>query len=190
MPIKLHDITVVILTGGKSSRMGQNKALLELRGMRLVDYVAGIVQKAGINNIYISGEIEGYQNIPDLFPGNGPIGGIYSSIEYLHNKHNKLLFLPVDMPLLSADFISFMVAGIDKHEAFYFRENPLPCVLRITENVLQQTQQLRGGFEGKETCSVNKYLSSIDAYSIPIPDKYISNLTNTNTPEEWQEAGA
>ena len=71
--IIMDDLAAVILVGGKSSRMGHNKASLPYKGKRLVDVIAEVVREAGIENIYVSGEIDGYISLPDLLADRGPM---------------------------------------------------------------------------------------------------------------------
>ena len=65
----MDDVAAVILVGGKSSRMGQDKALLPYKGKRLVDVVADTIRAAGISRVYVSGKIAEYQVFLICFQG-------------------------------------------------------------------------------------------------------------------------
>ena len=71
-----------VLAGGKSSRMGRNKALLPYRGRTLVEHVAEIVETAA-GSVSVVGDAEtyghlGYPVIEDVIPGCGPLSGIHA----------------------------------------------------------------------------------------------------------------
>lgn len=181
-----QNVAGIILAGGKSSRMGHNKALLPLRGERLVDYAARIIKNAGISDIYVSGEVEGYHAIPDLLPDRGPVGGICSAMHNLGASYTQLLFVPVDMPLISADCVKHLIAFSGKHEAQFFNANPIPCTLQVNEQVLEYTQNIYNTIANGTDISVKRYLSGINALELKIPPEYSDQLFNANTPEEWR----
>ena len=52
-------IAGVVLTGGRSSRMGQNKALLDYQGKPLIEHMMEILKTTGIKEIFISGDVDG-----------------------------------------------------------------------------------------------------------------------------------
>ena len=67
-----------VLAGGKSLRMGQNKAQLSLEGRTLLDRSVELLKSAGAEPVLISGLVDGYKSIPDLLPHSGPPGGLIS----------------------------------------------------------------------------------------------------------------
>jgi molybdenum cofactor guanylyltransferase len=102
--------TAIILAGGKSSRIGTNKALLNYQGKRLIDVA---VEKAQLltNNISISSNtflpgVE-YRQIADSYPGIGPIAGICSCLRKSDTKWN--LILACDMPEVPVSFLQQMI---------------------------------------------------------------------------------
>jgi molybdopterin-guanine dinucleotide biosynthesis protein A len=177
----------VILAGGKSSRMGRNKALLPLRGVRLIDTVADAISAAGITNIYVSGAVPGYRAIPDALPHSGPVGGICACAGELQGAYGRVLFVPVDMPLLTAKALVTLLQN-RAHEACYFEHHPLPCLLGLTPRVSAYTQGVHQRLHGGEEYSVKKYLHGLNACAIPVPAALAGALSNTNTPQEWREA--
>ena len=180
----MDKLAVVILVGGKSSRMGSDKALLPYKGKRLVDVVAEVVREAGIENLYVSGEIDGYASLPDLLAERGPMGGICSSAVRLHNQYQRALFIPVDMPLLSAELIHLLMA---QPEACYFEHHPLPCLLSLDKKTMRQLDASAQTLARKQKLSVQSFLAALGAQSIETSPSLERALTNTNTPEEWQE---
>jgi molybdenum cofactor guanylyltransferase len=101
-----------VLAGGRSSRMGQDKALLQLAGQSLLEIslaklralpLAAAPRIAGMRSDLASHA----PVIADLHPGCGPLSGIEAALAASTRPLN--LFLPVDMPLLPAQFLAWML---------------------------------------------------------------------------------
>ena len=181
----MDELAAVIMVGGKSSRMGQDKASLPYKGKRLVDVVTEVVREAGIENIYVSGTIDGYTSLPDLLLERGPMGGICSSAVRLHKCYARVLFIPVDMPHLCAELLRLLLA---EQEACHFENHPLPCQLRLERKTMRQLDAAAQTLARKQKLSVKSFLADLGATAIPLPKHLQKALTNMNTPEEWQEA--
>lgn len=100
-----------VLTGGASSRMGQDKALMEVEGRPLVLYVADIVQQA-VNPVTLVGSRQKYQAlglpvVEDLLPGFGPLSGIHAALKATTSPLN--LVVGCDMPFLNPPFLEMMI---------------------------------------------------------------------------------
>lgn len=95
-----HPWIGVVLAGGRSSRMGQDKALLPWRGRPLVAHMQALLRDAGALDVVISGDRPGYAGIADAQPDLGPLGGLASVIDHVADA-TTLVVVPVDMPLLS-----------------------------------------------------------------------------------------
>jgi molybdenum cofactor guanylyltransferase len=108
-------VTGVILAGGKSSRMGQNKALLSLGGMRLIERVVGVLRQVFSELLLVTNTAESYADlglpmVADVFPDKGSLGGIYSAI---HAASTPFSFVVAcDMPFLQAPVIRYLLAQI------------------------------------------------------------------------------
>lgn len=104
------DVGGYVLAGGKSSRMGRDKALLELAGKPLVLHAVTKLQRVCEDVHILSGNRELAEYAPlveDLHPGCGPIGGIEAA--FGHSGHEWILLMPVDMPFFS--FVNFAELG-------------------------------------------------------------------------------
>ncbi len=100
--------SVIIQAGGKSSRMGSNKALLPLRGRPLITHVIDRFSRNSDDLIIISpknAELEtfGYPVYEDITPGIGPLMGLYTGLYY--SKHNTVAVVACDMPFASSALI-------------------------------------------------------------------------------------
>lgn len=185
--ITMDNIAAVILVGGKSSRMGQDKASLPYKGKRLVDVVADTIRSAGISRVYVSGKIADYPSFPDLLSGCGPVSGICSCILRLSMNYKRLLFVPVDMPCLTLELIRLLV-DCPAHKPHHMENHPLPCIIPTNEMAMRHADSCIQELVKKRKLSVKEFLAGLNAISVPLPEQMEKALTNTNTPEEWQEA--
>ena len=184
--ITMDDVAAVILVGGKSSRMGQDKALLPYKGKRLVDVVADTIRSAGVSRVYVSGKIADYPSFPDLLSECGPVSGICSCILRLSMNYKRLLFVPVDMPYLTEELIRLLV-GCPAHKPHHIENHPLPCIIPTDETATRRADSCIQELVKKRKLSVKEFLASLNATSVPLSGQMEKALTNTNTPEEWQE---
>lgn len=164
-------IAGVVLAGGQSLRMGQNKALLDYNGQPLLDHMIGLLEQAGLRDIYVSGDLEGYHCIPDTALYQGPAEAMHDVLTAL-DGYDGVLFVPVDMPLLNAEMLHLL---IKQERGGYFMGSPLPAF--ITRTCPEERVK-----------SVKAFLEVAKAYPIILPPGLKDCMINTNTPEEWDEA--
>jgi molybdopterin-guanine dinucleotide biosynthesis protein A len=100
-------ITAYILAGGRSSRMGRDKAMLPLAGSTLLARAVATARTVAPEVVLLGDrpDLQGADRaIPDLHPGCGPVGGMEAALRdlALRPKAEWACFLPVDMPFLPA----------------------------------------------------------------------------------------
>ncbi len=101
-----YQIGGYVLAGGRSSRMGRNKALMELAGKPLVQHAVLKLRRLCMDVAIAGGspEMDVYAPvIEDIHPGCGPLSGIEAALA--HSRFDWNLFLPVDMPLMPAAWL-------------------------------------------------------------------------------------
>ncbi|ARD44923.1 molybdenum cofactor guanylyltransferase [Colwellia sp. PAMC 21821] len=184
----------VVLAGGKSSRMGENKANLQRETQDMLSYSKSVLKSAGSSHVIVSG---GEKGIDDLVANMGPLGGIQSIIEQF--KPKSLLILPVDLPLMtSGELAALKQVGELSQRACYFTDNFLPLYLPVNAFVEQFFQQSLFREHAqvaskKSTGKRNLSGPSVRSLLAQIPHNAIKPkndqcLFNTNTPEQWQQA--
>jgi molybdopterin-guanine dinucleotide biosynthesis protein A len=106
----MNRISLIILAGGKSLRMGTNKAHLDWHAMRFIDVLVEKGKQLGFGEIILSGtreNIEGCRNVLDILPGRGPLGGMYSCLKA--SLFDNALLVPVDCPGISIETIEALM---------------------------------------------------------------------------------
>lgn len=112
-----ESITGFVLAGGRSTRMGRDKAGLSLNGPSvdgpslLQTALEAARSAAADGNVFILGPRELYgaygATIPDVFPGCGPLGGIHAALGATRTEFN--LMIAVDTPFLSPALLGYIV---------------------------------------------------------------------------------
>jgi molybdopterin-guanine dinucleotide biosynthesis protein A len=120
---------VVILTGGASSRMGRDKAVLDWGGERAIDRLGTLAHHLGAHAILSVGRIDyGLPFLADTTPLGGPVGGIVAGVACLQAKDcRRVLVLAVDAPTLRPPDLAPLIAAPSPGAAF--ANYPLPLVL-------------------------------------------------------------
>jgi molybdopterin-guanine dinucleotide biosynthesis protein A len=113
LPDKLmkDDVTAFVLAGGQSSRMGREKAMLELGGRTLLERALELALTVAAEAMVVGsrGEFERYGRLlEDVYPEQGPLGGIHAALWASPTDLN--LILAVDTPFLEARFLEFLIA--------------------------------------------------------------------------------
>ncbi|MCS6952030.1 MAG: molybdenum cofactor guanylyltransferase [Bryobacterales bacterium] len=178
-----------VLAGGSSSRMGRDKALLPLAGATLLEHVAGQVRQA-TGSVVVIGPPERYaalglRVVPDLVPGGGPLGGIFTALTRSPAEWN--LIVACDLAGIRARFLRDLLEAA--------RDSRADCVAPVDpEGFLQPlcavwrraclpvvAQALRQG--------QRKVLAVLARLSVaPYPVAGTAWLVNVNTPEDWAVA--
>lgn len=181
-----------ILAGGKSSRMGREKALLPWGHETLIEHLIQVIRPA-VQKVSVLASPEtiplqlGVQVQPDLRPQCGPLGGIYTGLAVSSAHRN--LFLACDMPLMRTDFLIWLLELSCDSDVTVpnTRSGPEPLCAVYAKSCLNPVGEMLGrGF-----CKVDglydvkhlrvKYLS---LEGTVFDDSIFRNI---NTPEEYRE---
>ena len=106
------NVTCIILAGGSSRRMGQDKAFIQIEGVRLLDYVYDTCQELFKEIIIVTNQAKqfaGYQTlvVTDEIPGIGSIGGLYTGLKRASNDYS--FCVACDMPFMNPALISLLI---------------------------------------------------------------------------------
>ena len=110
MKQRSEKFSAILLAGGLSSRMGQNKAELMWNGRTLVEHQAAKLRSLGIDDIIVSGypkPVAGTRFVADKYPLKGPLGGIHAGLLAAENAH--CFVLSIDTPLVPTETLAALL---------------------------------------------------------------------------------
>lgn len=187
-------ITGVILAGGKSSRMGTDKGLMEFQGEKMISRTMkmfrGLFREIIIvTNLPLDYLDQDARIVTDIFPGKGPIGGIHTGLFFSSNEH--AFFAACDMPFFNGEFIAYMLSRIGNYDivvpetekgfqplhAVYSRK----CLNRINTLIQENRLKVTGFYKSFRTLGISpEEIARFD------PENRI--FLNVNTPEDLKGA--
>ncbi len=137
-------LTVILLAGGASRRMGRDKALLRIRGQRAVDFLASHYAKLALGGVLVAA---GRRRIPNLvfpqFPDpegpRGPLAGLEAGLEA--SRYPWVLLVACDQDLLPAKLLTLLWRGRRRAKAVRLASNPMPGLYHRT--LLPRIHRLR-----------------------------------------------
>lgn len=112
-------ISGFILAGGKSSRMGADKAMLSFCGKPLIKHICDLIEPFCVE-VIVSGYRDEYESLgmkilPDLYANIGPISGIYSALRYSTTEWT--LIVSVDTPMINCELLEFLISNKEYFES-------------------------------------------------------------------------
>ncbi len=192
----------IILAGGRSTRMGTSKALLEWHGSTLLGHTAAIVARS-VDGPVIVVRSPGQQFpaladaiavVDDAHPGAGPLAALTTGLEHLGNRADCALVCGVDTPFLTPAFVAVLVTALTDDldmvlPAAQGRRHPLPAIVR--GGVLPMAQLLvsdghRALFALVDRCRTRDVAES----ALRAADPLLGSLRNLNEREAYEAARA
>jgi molybdenum cofactor guanylyltransferase len=180
-------ITGIILAGGQSSRMGTDKAMLQIDGKTLMERAIEIC-KPICQEILISSNSPKHKNfgfavIPDEINNCGPMGGIYSCLNKSETRWNFVI--SVDSAFVNPDFVEFLVSEIGDFDAIIpvHKKGKEPLIALYLKNcmpVIQKKLILKDYKMHHLLDSLNTQYVDVDAWI----KKYPEIFRNFNRPED------
>ncbi|SFC16889.1 molybdenum cofactor guanylyltransferase [Pseudoalteromonas denitrificans] len=168
----------LVLAGGRSSRMGTDKALLLKGKTNLLTVAKHILEHSKCTEVLVSRN-QG-EGIKDRYQDQGPLAGIEAALDHIPDN-TWLTILPVDMPLIRVqDLIQLQNAAQQSNTAVYFESHMLPCIVKVTKEL---KLFLQAALDGKYKNSIFAMLKTQNAHTITQADPLY--LTNANTPSDW-----
>lgn len=185
----MTNLGIAILAGGKSSRMGTDKAYLIRQGETLLERTARIALSTHLP-VVVCGrekpaqwELEDVIFLPDKTEGLGPIGGLYTSL--MHFNKNVLL-IACDMPLLNKAALNWIIEAdsspVYQDGLAVYNQGQLEPTFSIycTSCLTVVESQIAAGQR-----SLQRLIEKLQFTTIEAPDIIIRTLVNVNTKEDW-----
>jgi molybdenum cofactor guanylyltransferase len=188
---KLHGL---ILAGGRSRRMGQDKALLKYQGKAQVDVAYDLLTQF-CDKVFVStrpdqSSLSAYQHLPQLhdlsqYSEMGPLGGIASALTTYPDS--AWLVLACDLPFVTKDTIDYLIRGRNPQKiatAFLSSGDQLPEPLCAIWEPFSLEQIVILGKEGIK-CPRKVLIKSSVELLVQQDPKWLDNV---NTAEEFNQA--
>jgi molybdopterin-guanine dinucleotide biosynthesis protein A len=186
-------VTGVVLAGGKSKRMGLDKASIVIDGKQMIMYVINALREAFSDILIVAKNaddfrVPGVKAIGDCVEGHGPLVGIYSALSVCDTPY--CFVVACDMPCADSNLIKWMVTACDGYDIFIPRLGsylePLfalysrRCMAPIRDSLARGDYRVRSIFS-----KVNiGYADEADVRAI---DPKLQSFVNINTKEDLYE---
>jgi molybdopterin-guanine dinucleotide biosynthesis protein A len=204
-------VNAFVLAGGASSRMGRDKALLEIDGRPLIEIGLSLLRSLG-HEPRICGSRPDLARfapvLPDNHPGCGPLAGIEAALSTSGSDLN--LFIPVDLPSLPAQFLRWMIDRSAETNAVatmpLLAARPEPLCAIYSRRLLHGIHEWLASGQYKMMTAITSAAAAvhepIDPFEVEplaaalIPDTWPANpplqdwFRNVNTPAEYEQLRA
>lgn len=190
-------VSAAIMAGGRSRRMGRDKAWIELDGVPLVRRVRDVLAQVADEVIVVANDPRyaslGLRVVPDRYPDGGALGGIATGVAAA--THDAVLVAACDMPFLSAGLWRLLLARhagargeadvvIPRVGGEYETMHALyakACVPHMDRALVDGKMRVIAFFEQVRVLAV-------DEPELRTVDPTLRAFTNVNTPEELASA--
>jgi molybdenum cofactor guanylyltransferase len=188
-------VSAFVLAGGRSTRMGRDKAFLQLGGSTLLEHALELASAAGTARIVGQAGKFGVFGavIEDVYPDCGPLGGIHAALAQTSTDLN--LMLAVDLPFVRLEFLSFLLAQARKTAALAVVPRaggglqPLCAVYRRSFGEVAE-RSLRAGRNKIEALFREVETQIVEPQELKQNNFSEEMFRNLNTPEDWEEAAS
>ncbi len=145
----MYSLTGIILSGGKSVRMGKDKAFIEIDGIPIIQRIFDIFQKIFTEIIIVTNQKEFYSGfkakiVSDLMVNNGALGGLYTGLFFSSNLYS--FCVACDMPFLKESMIQYLIKQANEYDVIVPRTEdglqPLHAV--YSKNCLESIKNIIG----------------------------------------------
>lgn len=179
-----------VLAGGKSSRMGADKAFLQIEGRTLLERMLAVMAVV-CDRVMIVGDPAKFSKygpvVADVFPDCGPLGGIHAALANSTAELNVMV--AVDMPFVSAELLAFLFAVAENTDAIVTVPRigkglqPL-CAVYRREFIAVAEPALRAGRFKIDAAFAGLSTHLIEASELAARGFSERCFVNVNTPEE------
>lgn len=196
-------LSAAILAGGQSRRMGEDKALIEVDGRPMVEYVIDAARQVADETFIVASDRPEYERfgcrvVPDRLPRSGSLGGIFTALSEAMN--DRCLVLACDMPFVNVDLLRLMADQATGCDALV----PSLSADRSDQGGAETLETLHAiyaksclpAIERQLDAGVYKvigFFTEVNVRKLPEDeiraiDSELLSFFNTNTPEEFQWA--
>ena len=191
----MGDRAAFVLAGGQSTRMGADKAFVQLEGCTLLAHALALAKSVS-SDVRIVGSPQKFAGfgevVEDEFPQHGPLAGIHAALRASSSELN--LMLAVDMPFVEVPFLEYLFQEAARHESAMVTIprgtgawQTLCAVYRKPFADLAE-QALRQGKNKIDPLFRETTIQILDEPALTKHNFSLNMFRNVNTPEELEEA--
>jgi molybdenum cofactor guanylyltransferase len=183
-------LAAAVMAGGRSLRMGRDKAMLEYEGERLIDRQISLLRFLSPAELLISGRpghdygVTDITVVHDELPDCGPLGGLAALLRACASSH--LLILAVDMPLMSVEMLRELTAAVA------LARGTVPCLGEAWEplaaiypiEILPRVQNRLDAGRRSMRRLIEEAIAHKEMRSYPVPFARQREFANWNYPHE------
>jgi len=179
----MADWAGIVLAGGRSRRMGRDKAELAWRGASLLDHARARLAEFGARPVIVSGKRPVDGAIPDGQPGQGPLGGLHSVLSARPGLEPFwLMMIPVDMPETDTGTLQRLAGrAVDAGSGAVFDSGPLPMALAPGAARFRAVEEL---FCNENRRALHALVDRLELVTVPAEPG--ERLDNINVPEDYR----
>jgi len=131
-------VSAAVLAGGRSSRLGRNKALLPLHGKTVIEKIVQEARHCTRAITIITNSSEDYAHLgypcrSDVMPGGGPLSGIHAALTHCDTEY--VLVVSCDIPMVTRKVFETLISALPGYDIVLYKHNhfePLCAVYRQT----------------------------------------------------------
>ncbi len=174
-----------LMAGGKSTRMGQDKGLMPVRGQPMTGYLLKTLKELHLPAVIVTGNHQyhlfGVPVIPDLVANKGPLGGLHTALK--STTADYILLLSCDMPFISAKAIRRLLRLAGEADVVATRINgkinPLFALYHRSLGEVVEANVVRGSLKMQELIAdTNHLILDMDGET----GSELPEFVNLNTP--------
>ncbi len=185
-----NPITGIILSGGKSIRMGENKAFIEIEGIPMITRIYDVFKKLFHEIIIVTDQRELFLHMnakfyEDIFPNRGVLAGLYTGLFFSSFPYS--FCVACDMPFLKESVIQYLIRCIEDHDAVVpkTKDGLQPLHAIYSKNCLEPIRKIID--QGKNRI-IDFYpevkIKIVEEEEFHSLDPKMESFINVNTPKE------
>ena len=185
-----HFVTGIILSGGKSTRMGEDKAFIELEGVPIVRRIYTLFKELFQEVIIVTNQQELFKNFDskiysDLIPNQGALGGLYTGLFFSTFQYS--FCVACDMPFLKKALVQYIINHIEGEDVIVPRTEdglqPLHAI--YSKNCLDPIKIIMEQGKYKIIDFYNQVnVKIVEEKDFTVLDPLRESFINVNTPDE------
>lgn len=185
-----YGLSGIILSGGKSVRMGTDKAFIEINGVPIIQRIFNVFERCFNEIIIVTNQKESYTGfkakiVSDLIIDRGALGGLYTGLFFSSNPYS--FCVACDMPFLNESIIRYLIQKTDGYDAIVPRTEdglqPLHAI--YSKSCLKPIKELMdsGKYKIIDFYPLIK-IKIVEESEFILLDRTKKSFININTPED------